>query len=345
MDGALPRPVERKSDTASETNRMGVGFAVGARAEGRYRRRMADPRRPAVATAPVSAGWIDAAVEAGGADLVEPDAATAVVWTQSDDPEGLRSLLAAHPGIEWVQLPWAGIEPYVPILDRERTWTCAKGVYADPVAEHALAMLLAGFRHLHAYSRTSTWSDGVGRNLIGADVVIYGGGGIAEVLIDLLRPFRCRITVVRRHPQPMDGVDRVVAAADHHDALPTADAVVLALPLLGDTTGIIGAPELALLPDHAWIVNVARGAHVRTDDLVAALAAGTIGGAALDVTDPEPLPDHHPLWRLPNVLITPHTGNTKAMARPLLGSRIAENVRRYAAGEPLVGLVDVDLGY
>lgn len=298
-----------------------------------------------MATAPVTAGWIDAAVERGGGSIVAPAEATAVVWTQADDPDGLRTLLAEHPQLEWVQLPWAGIEPYVPLLDRDRTWTCAKGVYADPVAEHALALLLAGFRHLHAYSRASSWGAGVGRNLIGADVVIYGGGGIGEVLVGLLRPFRCRITVVRRRPVAMDGVDRVLAAADHHEALPTADAVVLALPLLPDTEGIIGAAELALLPDHAWVVNVARGAHVRTDALVAALEAGTLGGAALDVTDPEPLPDGHPLWSLPNALITPHTGNTKAMARPLLGARITENVRRYAAGEPLVGLVDVGLGY
>lgn len=274
-----------------------------------------------------------------------PDGATAVVWTQADDPDGLARLLAEHPGIEWVQLPWAGIEPYVPLLDRERVWTCAKGVYADPVAEHALALLLAGFRHLHAYSRAATWGEGVGRNLIGANVVIYGGGGIAEVLVELLAPFRCTITVVRRRPRPMSGVDRVLAAEEHHLALPTADAVVLALPLLADTAGIIGAEELALLPPHAWVVNVARGAHVRTDHLVAALEAGTIGGAALDVTDPEPLPDGHPLWSLPNVIITPHTGNTKAMARPLLGARVADNVRRYAAGRPLIGLVDVDLGY
>ncbi|MEZ5139132.1 MAG: NAD(P)-dependent oxidoreductase [Acidimicrobiales bacterium] len=305
------------------------------------------PRRPApkVATAPATAGWIDAAVERGGATIVSPDRATGLVWTHADDPEGLRTLLADHADIEWVQLPWAGIEPYVPILDRERVWTCAKGVYADPVAEHALALLLAGLRHLPAYARARSWTEGVGRNLFGAEVVIYGGGGIAQVLVDLLAPFRCRITVVRRRPVEMPGVARVVAAEDHHDALPTADAVVLALPLVAETEGIIGAAELDLLPDHAWIVNVARGRHLRTDELVAALRSGTIGGAALDVTDPEPLPDGHPLWGLPNVLITPHTGNTKAMARPLLGARIEENVRRYAAGEPLIGRVDVDLGY
>jgi phosphoglycerate dehydrogenase-like enzyme len=306
---------------------------------------MAPTGRPVIATAPVSARWIDAAVVEGGAELGAPEAATAVVWTQADDPDGLRSLLDANPQIDWVQLPWAGIEPYVPLLSHDRTWTCAKGVYSDPVAEHALALLLAGFRHLHAYARAESWSDQVGRNLLGASVTIFGGGGIAESLIGLLAPFRCTITVVRNTPAPMPGVDRVLGPGDRMTALRDADAVVLALPLLPSTEGVIGPDELAAMAPHAWLVNVARGAHVQTDALVAALESGAIGGAALDVTDPEPLPDDHRLWSLPNAIVTPHTGNTKAMARPLLGARIRENVRRYANGEAFVGLVDVDAGY
>ena len=96
---------------------------------------------------------------------------------------------------------------------------------------------------------------------------------------------------------------------------------------------------------HAWLVNVARGRHVVTDDLVTALRDGVIGGAGLDVTDPEPLPDGHPLWSLPNCIITPHVGNTPEMAVPLLAERVAANVRRFAAGEELLGPVDADLGY
>lgn len=306
---------------------------------------MSERRRPAIATAPVSARWIDAAVTAGGAELAEPAEATAVVWTQADDPDGLAALLAAHPQIDWVQLPWAGIEPYIPLLGHDRTWTCAKGVYADPVAEHALALLLAGFRNLHGYARAETWTGPAGRNLFGADVTIFGGGGIAAALIELLVPFRCGITVVRQNPAPMGGVDRVLGPDDRLDALRGADAVVLALPLLPGTVGLIGPDELAAMEDHAWLINVARGAHVQTDALVDALAAGAIGGAGLDVTDPEPLPDGHALWSLPNAIITPHTGNTPAMARPLLGARITDNVRRYRAGVPLVGLIDVDAGY
>ncbi len=306
---------------------------------------MAPGGHPAIATAPVSAAWIDASVEAGGGQLVAPADATAVVWTQADDPGGLARLLAANPQIDWVQLPWAGIEPYLPLLGHDRTWTCAKGVYADPVAEHALALLLAGFRNLHDYARVRTWTGDAGRNLIGARVTVFGGGGIAEALIELLTPFRCVITVVRRTPGPMEGVDRVVGPGDRLEALRGAEAVVLALPLLPSTVGLIGPDELAAMEPHAWLVNVARGAHVQTDVLVDALASGSIGGAGLDVTEPEPLPDDHPLWSLPNAIITPHTANTRAMARPLLSARITDNVRRYAAGQPFVGLVDIDAGY
>jgi phosphoglycerate dehydrogenase-like enzyme len=299
----------------------------------------------AITTAPRTSSWIDAAVVAGGGQVAEPASATAVVWTASDDPAGLAELLDANPQIDWVQLPWAGIEPYVPLLGDGRIWSCAKGVYAEPVAEHALAMLLAGFRHLPGYARASTWTGPAGRNLLGARVTIFGGGGIAESLLRLLGGFGCHVTVVRRRPEAMAGVDRVLGSDQHLDALRGADAVVLALPLVDDTVGLIGERELAAMEPHAWLINVARGAHVQTDALVAALDAGAIGGAALDVTDPEPLPDGHPLWGRPNVLITPHTGNTPAMARPLLGARITDNVRRYVAGDELVGLVDGALGY
>ena len=100
-----------------------------------------------------------------------------------------------------------------------------------------------------------------------------------------------------------------------------------------------------LMEDHAWLVNVARGRHVVTDDLVAALGEGVIGGAGLDVTHPEPLPPGHPLWTMPNCIITPHVGNTPDMAIPLLSERITTNVRRYADDEELIGLVDIEAGY
>jgi phosphoglycerate dehydrogenase-like enzyme len=302
-----------------------------------------------VAVAPAGArGWLGDAVLAGGGELVDPEAAEVLVWAVPDDADALTATLDDNPGIRWVQLPWAGIEKQVEVVraHRDRTWTCAKGVYAEPVAELALTLLLAGRRGLGTYGRAATWERPIGENLLGARVVIAGGGGITESLLRMLAPFGCDTTVVRqRAGEPVAGATRVVGTGALDDALGGADALVLALALTPETAGLVDRRRLDLLGDGAWLVNVARGRHVVTDDLVAALRDGAIGGAGLDVTDPEPLPDGHPLWTFPNVLITPHVGNTPAMAVPLLSARVTENLRRWARGDALLGPVHADLGY
>jgi phosphoglycerate dehydrogenase-like enzyme len=150
---------------------------------------------------------------------------------------------------------------------------------------------------------------------------------------------------VRRTVEDIEGVDTVVGQENLVDALAGADIVFLALSLTRETIGLIGKSELEVMEPHAWIINVARGGHIVTDDLVWALQNNIIGGAALDVTDPEPLPENHPLWTLPNCIITPHVGNTPEMAVPLLSARITENVKRFINDEALIGLVDVRHGY
>lgn len=296
------------------------------------------------------ASWVADAVVRGGGSIVTAPEANALVWTSPRGPAELQALLASAPDIEWVQLPWAGVEEYavagvfaddVPV----RRWTCGKGVYAEPVAEHALALALAGLRSFPDRVRATAWGRQAGLSLFDGKVTIVGGGGIAEALVSLLRPMRVDVTVVRRSAAPMEGVNNVVTPDRLHEALPGADVVFLALALTPETSGLIGAAELALMERHAWLVNVARGAHVDTGALVEALRSGSIGGAGLDVTEPEPLPEDHPLWSLTNVILTPHTANTQEMARPLLGARITENVRRFVAGEDLIGFVDPGLGY
>jgi phosphoglycerate dehydrogenase-like enzyme len=296
--------------------------------------------------------WAADAVRAGGGTVVQPAEAEALVWTATGFEPGFRpadlvEVLATHEGIRWVQLPWAGVEPYATagVLDTAHTWTSGKGVYAGPVAEHALALALAGLRHLKSYSGARSWTAQAGRTLLDGQVTIFGGGGITQELVGLLRPFRARTTVVRKHPAALAGVDRVVGWADRDAALAGADVVFLALALTPETEHFMGRAQFETMADHAWLVNVARGRHVVTDDLVEALKRALIGGAGLDVTEPEPLPDGHPLWDLPTCLITPHTANTYEMAIPLLTARITDNVRRYVAGEPLVGQVDAVLGY
>jgi len=277
--------------------------------------------------------------------VVPPADAEGLVWASPTGVDELEALLDEADRLEWVQLPFAGIERFAHLIDGDRTWTCGKGVYAEPVAEMALGLALAGMRGIGRYARSSSWSPPHGRNLLGSNVTILGGGGITESLIRLLTPFDCRITVVRNRVQEMDGVDDVLEADRYIDALAGADLVVLALALTADTEGMLSRNEFELMEDHAWLVNVARGGHVVTDDLVWALSSGAIGGAALDVTDPEPLPEGHPLWSLPNCIITPHVGNTPDMAVPLLAERITANVRRWAHGEELLGPVHPDLGY
>ena len=273
------------------------------------------------------------------------------MWTTPRHPERLAALLDTSPHIRWVQLPFAGVDNFRHLVGDGRQWTCAKGVYSEPVAELALTLLLAGLRGVGTYARRSTWNpkdaNALGANLGGAEITVLGAGGITRSFLRLAKPFGVDTTVVRRRldATPIDGATRIVAAGDLEVALRDADAVVLALPLVADTVGIINSHTLSLLGPNTWIVNVARGGHVVTDDLVDALRDHRIGGAALDVTDPEPLPDGHPLWSLDNVIITPHVGNTPAMAVPLLSTRVSENVRRWGAGEPLLGMVDPLLGY
>ena len=247
--------------------------------------------------------------------------------------------------MRWVQLPSAGIELMTDVIDGARTWTCAKGAYARPVAEHALALALAGLRELPSRVSARSWGAQAGTSLFGEAVTIVGGGGIAQSLLELMAPFEVETTVVNRSGAPVSGATRTVPVASLDDALPGALVVVLALALTPETRGIIAAEQLGRMEKTAWLVNVARGAHVDSDALVSALRDQEIAGAALDVTDPEPLPDGHPLWDLPNCIITPHTADTIAMVLPLLAARIRTNVSRFAAGETLVGLVDAEAGY
>jgi phosphoglycerate dehydrogenase-like enzyme len=285
------------------------------------------------------------AIVAGGGQVVPLPEAEAVVWGNPRDADGLEQLLNSAPQVGWVQLPYAGVEHFIHLVHDDRTWTCGKGVYADPVAELALTLGLAGLRGLGTYARATKWEGPRGVNLQDASVTVLGGGGVTQSLLRLLRPFDCHVTVVRNRVQPMEGADVVIESDRLTDALPGADLVVVALALTPETEGLISESELALMEPHAWLVNVARGRHIVTDHLVQALERGVIGGAGLDVTDPEPLPEGHPLWSLPNCIITPHVGNTPDMAAPLLAERITSNVRRYAHGEELIGLVDQELGY
>ena len=302
---------------------------------------------PRVAVGPSSSeSMADAIRAAGGVPVGAGGPADALVWLASWDPDGLRVAVKVT-GARWIQLSSAGIENLAEagVLDPDRAWTCAKGAFAEPVAEHALLLALAGLRSLRTRVEARSWGPPGGVSLVDERVTILGGGGIATCLLELLAPFRVTATVVRRSGEPVPGAARTLPVTRLAEALPDALVVFVALALTPETEHIVGAAQLAAMRPDAWLVNVARGGHVDTGALVDALDRGVIGGAALDVTDPEPLPDGHPLWTQERCIITPHTADTPEMVDRMLAARVRDNVARFAAGQPLAGLVDVAAGY
>ncbi|MBK4346629.1 D-isomer specific 2-hydroxyacid dehydrogenase family protein [Lacisediminihabitans changchengi] len=288
------------------------------------------------------------AVRAGGGVVTDTDLdARAIVWT-SHGAGPLEGYLDTHRNVGWVQLPLAGVDAYRELIARrpDLLWTSAKGSFAQPVAEHALTLTLALLRELPKRVLARTWdTNKTGTSLFGLEVLIVGAGGIALELIRLLEPFGVRITIVRRSPDAVPGAHRTVTAEHLLDVLPDADVVVIAAAFTDDTKHLIGEVELTAMRDTAILVNIARGGLVDTDALAGALASRLISGAGLDVTDPEPLPDGHPLWSEPLAIITPHVADTPEMVQPLLAARIQENTEAFLGDARFVGVVDSTLGY
>ncbi|WP_460513277.1 D-isomer specific 2-hydroxyacid dehydrogenase family protein [Frigoribacterium salinisoli] len=312
-----------------------------------------DPDAPGTAADQGAWGWPPArrALEAAGArEVALGDETELLVVAGGVEQDDLRRAIEDHPAIRLVQLPSAGIDSYLETLRATQrdglVVTSAKGAYSAPVAEHALALVLATLRQLQVRARATSWEDEQrGLSLNGRRVTIVGAGGIGSELLRLLQPFDVHVTMVRRKQEAVPGADRTVRADELDDVLPETDVLVVAAALTEGTTSLLGARAFGLLPDDAVLVNIARGGLVDTDALVDALAAGRLGGAGLDVTDPEPLPDGHPLWTEPRALVTPHQANTDAMTEPLFEARVRANVEALAEGREPEGVVDVEQGY
>lgn len=305
---------------------------------------------PGIAVVPWADDGMLEGIASGGGKVVDAADADGLVWTDPRDPEALKETLSSSTA-RWVQLPFAGIEAFAAAgaIDPTRTWTCAKGIYGRSCAEQALTLMLAAARRLHHHLRATTWrTPGLGspeRRLEGATVLIVGAGGIGRALIPMVDPLGVTVWAINRSGSSVPGADVSATLERLYELLADADFVVITAALTAETAGLFDAEAFAAMKEDAWLVNVARGGLVATDDLVDALRSSSIGGAALDVTDPEPLPDGHPLWRLDNTIITPHIANTWDMALPELRELIRRNVARFAAGEELEGLVDPTLGY
>ena len=299
-----------------------------------------------IALEPAQPAQFIAAIESAGGSVAPLSAEVkGLVWTDYHRPDLLRQVLSENPQLTWVQLPFAGVDAFVDILDAAPTFTCAKGSYSQPVAEHALALMLALGRTIPERVRATSWGDKFAVSLYESKVLIVGGGGITAELLRLLQPFGCPVTVVRNSSEPMPGATLTVGLDDLNEYLADADFVVVAAALTPQTLGLFDSNRFAKMKPTAYLVNIARGKHVVTDDLIIALNTGQIAAAALDVTDPEPLPDGHPLWNLSNCLITPHTADTPAQVTRMLAERIAKNVEAFCTGGEMVGLVNKTLGY
>lgn len=287
---------------------------------------------------------IEAVTTAGGEVVEDPALAQAIVW-YGGSPQEFAAI--DHDRISWVQLQSAGVEGWFAAnaFSDRKLFTSAVGSYAETVAEQALALMLAGARRLHELARQRTWTTITAGSLFGSTVGIVGCGGIGRSLIDLLAPFRARVLAITRSGTHVPGATETVTPDHLDDVLTASDFVVIGAPATPRTRHLIGMRELKLMRQNAWLINVARGSLIDTDALVDALRTAEIGGAGLDVTEPEPLPDDHPLWAEPNALVSPHSANPLYLLVPRLAQRVHDNVRHYLAGEPLEGVIDVSRGY
>lgn len=289
--------------------------------------------------------YVQAVEDVGGKVVPLDSKVKGLIWLDYSQPQALEELLDKNPQIEWVQLPFAGVDAFSEIIKRPIRFTSAKGSYREPVAEHALALSLALMRIIPERVKTKTWGRQFADSLYDSNVLIFGGGGITEELIKILLPFRAKITVIRKREGSLEGATQTVGFDQLDAMLPLADLVILAAALTDETRYLFDSSKFALMKPSAYLVNIARGPMVKTDDLIDALNAEVIAGAAVDVTDPEPLPDGHPLWNAKNIIITPHSADTRKQVVRLFSERIRENVAAFQHGTGWVGVVDPEFGY
>ncbi|MGA1769907.1 MAG: NAD(P)-dependent oxidoreductase [Steroidobacteraceae bacterium] len=231
--------------------------------------------------------------------------------------------------------------------------TCARGVYADEVADHAMALLLGVARGLReaveAYGERR-WGRWTLPTLAGRRALVLGWGATGQAIGRRLEGFGVSVTGVRRRTPTEDAIGRTDGVVIHHPTtwrgeLGHTDLLVIALPLTPDTEGCIGVQELASLPDDAIVVNVGRGAIIDQRALFATLRSGRLRGAGLDTLASEPPPADDPAWDVPRLLLTPHVGRSLEVAPPKWESLFEDNLRRFVRGEPLQNVVDRSAGY
>jgi phosphoglycerate dehydrogenase-like enzyme len=281
-------------------------------------------------------GGIETVEYAGGEDVPASLDSVEVVVPHYSRPGRTFELLARMPRLRVLQLLTAGTEHAEPHLPPGVVLCNARGVHDASTAELAVGLALAVLRGIPDFVRaqdTGRWAPGRRDALADRRVLVLGAGSVGHAVGRRLKPFEVDVVLVARTAR--DGVRGTDELAD---LLPRCDVVVLTVPLTDATRGLVDADFLARLPDGALVVNVARGPVVDTAALLPELESGRLR-AALDVTDPEPLPPEHPLWRAPGLLVSPHVGGDTTAFPPRAYALIADQLRRIAVGEPLRNVV------
>ncbi|RFA20563.1 2-hydroxyacid dehydrogenase [Subtercola boreus] len=263
--------------------------------------------------------------------------AETVFWVpQVEDSTNLADKFAALPKLEVTQLTSAGVEDILDSVPDGVTLCTARGVHGSAVAELVLTVVLATLRRLPHFiesQQEGRWNPMEADDLRDKRVLIIGAGDLGEQTARRLRAFDADPVLVAHTAR-----DDIHAISELPSLLPEADVVVLTVPLTSDTTGLVDAEFLARMPDGALLVNVARGKVVDTEALLSELTSGRLR-AALDVMEPEPLPSGHPLWKAPNLIITPHAAGSVASAGARAFALVTDQIRRYVAGDDLINVV------
>jgi phosphoglycerate dehydrogenase-like enzyme len=261
----------------------------------------------------------------------------------------IAKAIEAGADLKWLTTQGTGMDgwPLALIKERHLVLTNGAGVGAIPISEYVVMGLLAGLKGfpelVRAQDRREWLNTPPSRaEMYGKRALIYGYGGIGRAIAARLRPFGVQVTGVRRNPGDEPGV---IAATDWEAALPETDLLILSVPLTGTTTALVSTAQLAALPKGSWVANIARGGLIDFAALIASLKSGHLGGAYLDVTDPEPLPSDSDLWSLPNVVITPHSSWATEHQLERAAEIFRENFDRYLRGEALRNVVDLEAGY
>ncbi|WP_419875848.1 D-2-hydroxyacid dehydrogenase [Candidatus Pristimantibacillus sp. PTI5] len=306
-----------------------------------------DNHMNALKAAAPHATFLIAKDEASAADLIK----------NAEVVMGNRYFLQSLPFAEklkWMQSNSMGVDRILSAGTalQDITLTCVRGVYDDEMADHALALVLALTRGIHLArddQAEQRWGRRQLTTLSGSRALILGWGGVGQAIARRLAAFGVQVEAVRRSHQgapQQDATGFVVRGLDSwREKLPNTDILILALPLTKETHHLVGSNELLQLPSGSMVINVGRGATLVEKDVLSALRSDHLLGAALDVVEQEPLPQHDPLWLEPKLLITPHVGRSLELSAFRWESLFAENLRRYANGEPLLNVVDREAGY